>query len=95
MGLRYHNPNHTQEAEFFDADGKSVIRFSARINGIEPPTYSSWLTGTKEQYQDNHVEIRQARIQFIQEQGRTERRLVQEIINKREENPEKSDEVTE
>ena len=83
MGLRYQNPNHIQEAEFLDAEGSSVIRFSARINGIEPPTYSSWLTGTKEQYQDNHVEIHQARIQFIQEQGKTERRLVQEEINKR------------
>lgn len=83
MGLKYQNPNHTQEAEFFDAEGNGVIRFSARVNGVEPPTYSSWLTGTKGQYQDNHVEIHQARIQFIQEQGKTERRLVQGTINKR------------
>lgn len=83
MGLVFSNPNHAQEAKFLTEEGKAIVEFNATIDGINPPNYSSWLVGSAEEYQDNHVAIHQARLAFIQQQGVTERRLVQEIIAKR------------
>lgn len=83
MALVYRNPNHTQSAQYVTEEGKAIVEFSSTIDGINPPNYSSWLVGSAEEYQDNHVAIHQARLAFIQEQGVTERRLVQEIIAKR------------
>lgn len=78
--LVYQNPNHAQDARF-TVDGKDIVGFSARIDGLNPPTYTSWLIGTEAEYQEHHAEIHQARLAFIQEQGRAERRLVQQAID--------------
>lgn len=80
MGLVYKNPNHAQDAQFETDAGKSIVGFSARIDGINPPVYSMFLTGTIAEYQDNHLAIFTAYSSFLQTQVKVERRMVAELI---------------
>ena len=80
--LVYKNSNHQQTADFV-VDGKSIVTFSATIDGVELPNYTSWRNGTVEEYQDHHVDIHKARLQFLQAQALKERQLVAEAIKNR------------
>ena len=80
--LVYKNSNHQQTADFV-VDGKSIVTFSATIDGVELPNYTSWRNGTVEEYQGHHVDIHKARLQFLQAQALKERQLVAEAVKNR------------
>ena len=80
MPLVYKNPNHAQDAQFETTEGKSIVGFTARIDGVTPPVYSMYLQGTIAEYQDNSAAIFTAYIAFLQTQVKVERTMVANLI---------------